>query len=268
MSTAGRALVVRRRDIESDPRPPGGDFARAALLPFVPGVAARAFGVFCVNTPERVLAITFDDGPHPEHTPRILDTLGEHGVVATFFVLAREARKHPEVVRRIVADGHELALHGEDHRSLLTMGSREAIARIRGARRAVEDISGTAVRLFRPPYGESTVAQSLGIRGMGLDIVIWSADGVDWLHDAEQNIAERALSTVFPGAIMLLHDNRADPETLEPGEELPTFDRALVCELILRGLAAGGYRLAAAGELLREFQQVRSAAKDRMTTHR
>src|SRR5690554_6045822 len=103
MSRAAHSLVVRRRDIECDPRPAGGDFGRSALLPFGARFVSRAFGVFCVNTADRVLAITFDDGPHPEHTPRILDALSEHGAKATFFVLARQVREHPEVVRRIVA---------------------------------------------------------------------------------------------------------------------------------------------------------------------
>src|SRR5690606_17096097 len=213
---------------------------RSALLPFGARFVSRAFGVFCVNTADRVLAITFDDGPHPEHTPRILDALSEHGAKATFFVLARQVREHPEVVRRIVAEGHELALHGEDHRSLLTVGTREALEQLKGARQFVEDVGVAPVRLFRPPYGECTIAQAIGIRAAGLDIVIWSADALDWLHDEEHAIARRALMTVFPGSILLLHDDRADPETLAPGEVLPAFDRALVSRLILQSLAAEG----------------------------
>ncbi len=268
MSTVGRSLVVRRRDIERDPRPEGGGFERLAILPVLPRFLARAFGVFCVNTADRMLALTFDDGPHPEDTPRILDALAEHGARATFFVLAAEARRHRDIVRRIVAEGHEVALHGEDHRSLLTMSTRLALSSIRDARHAVEDLSGTPVTLFRPPYGEFTFAQAIGIRGMGLDIVIWSADALDWLHDEESAIADRALATVFPGSILLLHDNRADPETLAPGEVLPAFDRQSVSRLILRSLEAEGYRAVTAGELLSQFQQVRSAAKGRMTAPR
>jgi peptidoglycan/xylan/chitin deacetylase (PgdA/CDA1 family) len=267
MSSARKALIVRRRDIERDPRPAGGGF-EAVSLRFLPGSASRGLGIFCVNTAERVMGLTFDDGPSPEHTPRILDVLAKHGVRATFFVLASEARRSPEVVRRMAEAGHEVALHGEDHQSLLTMGAGEALASIRAARRTVEGLTGEKVRLFRPPYGECTILQALGIRAMGLDLVMWSSDGLDWLHDEESAIAERALSTVFPGSILLLHDNRADPETLSQGEVLPTFDRGLVTMLVLQSLARDGYSVVPAGELLAEYQQVRSAAKDRMVALR
>src|SRR5690606_20884242 len=116
----------------------------------------------------------------------------------------------------------------------LTMRTRDAVSTIQQARRSVEDVAGTAVHLFRPPYGEFSIHQALGIRALGLDIVIWSADALDWLDDEESAIAGRALATIFPGGILLLHDDRADPETLAPGETLPAFDRAQVADLILR----------------------------------
>ncbi|NTV38907.1 MAG: polysaccharide deacetylase family protein [Demequinaceae bacterium] len=269
MSAQPRALIVRRRDIERDPRPDGGSFAGMALLPFTPPpFLTRGLGLFCVNTVEKVLAITYDDGPHPEHTPRILDVLKRHGAVATFFVLAGRARKHPEMVRRMSAEGHEIGLHGEDHQSLLTMGTREALARVRDARSAVEALVGAPITLYRPAYAEYTIAQATGIRGMGLDIVVWSADALDWLHDEELAIADRALATVFTGGILLLHEDRADPETLGEGEVLPAFDRARVLDLILQSLASDGYRTVTVGELRKDYQQVRSAAKHRIRAAR
>lgn len=260
---------MRRRDIERDPRPAGGDFARMSLLPFAaPRLLSRSLGLFCVNTAERVLALTYDDGPHPGHTPRILDVLAARHATATFFVLANQALKHPEIVRRIVSDGHEIALHGDDHQSLLTMTTREALRRIRAARHTVEQIAGAPVRLYRPPYAEYSIPQGLGIRAMGLDIMVWSADALDWLDDDEAAIADRALRAVFTGGILLLHDDRADPETLGPGERLPAFDRAEVSELILQALFAEGYRMLPASELANGYQQVRSAAKHRMLGRR
>jgi peptidoglycan/xylan/chitin deacetylase (PgdA/CDA1 family) len=265
VSAERRPLIVRRRDIERDPRPAGGSFAGMTLLPFgPPRYVTRGLGLFCVNTADKVLAITYDDGPHPEHTPRILDTLNKHGATATFFVLAGRARQHQEIVREIVAQGHEVGLHGEDHQSLLTMSTREALTRIRDARRAVEEITGAPIKLYRPPYAEYTLVQAMGIRRMGLDIVIWSADALDWLHDEEPAIAGRALATVFSGGILLLHDNRADPETLGEGEVLPAFDKALVSDLILKALTSDGFRTVTASELRTGYQHVRSAAKHRM----
>ncbi|HEY2645163.1 MAG TPA: polysaccharide deacetylase family protein [Galbitalea sp.] len=265
MSGVGRAVVVRRRDIESDPRPPGGRFAESAVLP-VPASSpiAALLSVFCVNTTERVLAITFDDGPHQVFTPKILDILAAFNVKATFFVLARQVEKYPDVARRIIADGHEIGVHGQDHTSLLTMSTGAARSGIAAARARIESVTGVPIRLYRAPYGANTVRQAAIIRSMGLLNVSWSADGLDWLDDDASAIAARALYGVFPGSILLLHDDRGDPETLAPGEMLPAFDRAEVVELVLSALAERGYTALTAGALLAGYQQVRSAAKNRM----
>src|SRR5690606_25206637 len=169
--------------------------------------------------------------------------------------------RFPDVTRRVVADGHEVALHGDDHRSLLSLGDDEAVRRAADARSRVEDVTGVPLRLYRPPYGRHTVAQARGIRGLGLELVIWSGDAHDWPHGDEDRIAERALHDVFPGGIVLLHDDRADPETLEPGQELPRFDRAQVLATVLQGLAARGYRTSTVGDLLREHRPVRSRSR-------
>jgi len=234
VSRARWPVLVRRGALDRDPRPAGGTFRSQAVPPFpVPPALAREFGVFCVDTTERVVALTYDDGPHPEHTPRLLDVLARTGATATFFVLGQHVVRYPEVTRRVVAEGHEVALHGEDHRSLLTLGDAEAVRLIGDAKRRVEDVTGVPLRLYRPPYGRHTVAQARGIRRLGLELVIWSGDAHDWLHDAEDRIAGRALHDVFPGGIVLLHDDRADPETLEEGQELPHFDRARVLVTLL-----------------------------------
>lgn len=259
------AIVVKRGEIQGHTAPPGGAFADHALVPApAASVLTRFLGVHCVDTTDRVLALTYDDGPHPEHTPRILDTLAAHGVRATFFVLAGPAKRHPELIRRIVDEGHELGLHGIDHRSMLTMSARAAVDSVTRAQAEVEAISGTSLRLFRPPYGHHTLGQAWRLRRAGWQLVIWSSDGLDWIDDAVDRVAERAWSSLFPGAILLLHDDRADPETLRAGESLPSFDKGDLTDRILARATGDGFRALTVSELLRRYPAVLSGSRERM----
>lgn len=244
-----RDRVVRRRHLDEPVVPrPDGRAARAAeavasvlLSPVLPAFRAA-------STAGRV-ALTYDDGPHPEHTPRILDVLARHEVRATFFVLAGPARRYPAIVRRIVADGHELALHGADHGRLTRLSTRAALASVLGARSAVQDVAQVPLQLFRPPYGASTLRVNAALRARGLDVVLWTAEALDWVHGEEEDVAGNALRTVRPGAFLLLHDDRADPELATDPAELPRFDRADVLRRILDGLAEASLRPGTVGEL-------------------
>jgi peptidoglycan/xylan/chitin deacetylase (PgdA/CDA1 family) len=258
-------ILVRRGVIEGHTPPVGGDFRADALLSgSLVSLAAPYFGVHCVDTTERVVALTYDDGPHPFHTPSILDALAELGLHATFFVLTPSAQSHPDIIRRIVDEGHEVALHGGDHRSLLGKSTRQAVADVRAARDALVELSGADVRLYRPPYGHHTPAQARGIRQLGLDLVIWSSDGLDWIDRDLTAITSKMMASVFPGAILLLHDDRGDPETLRPGESLPSFDKAALTRKLVGCLRDAQYTPMTAGELLRAHPVVLSGSRERM----
>lgn len=259
------AVLVRRHEIERADRPAGAFDQHQYGRGLVPPMLFGSIGVHCVNTAEAVFTLTYDDGPDPNHTPAILDVLRRYSAPATFFVLSDAAARHPEIIERIVADGHELALHGDTHQSLLTMSPRQAIDRIRRARGIVEDIAGHRIRLYRPPYGEHSFAQARAIRRAGLELTLWSADAADWLDGTEAQISDRALSGVFPGSILLLHDTRADPETIQPGERLPTFDRADVLHRILARTQADNFTPVTAGALLARYPHVKTVIRERMT---
>lgn len=255
--------VVVGQDVVWGARPEtAGSFAAHHRLPrWLPPISSAPLGVFCVDTHDPVIGLTYDDGPNPEHTPRILDLLAERGCSATFYVLARQATKHPDIVRRIVADGHELALHGDNHDSLRTMSTLSAVRRIRDARRVVEEIAGVRLRTYRPPYGQFSLAQAVGIWALGLRLIIWSGDADDWLHDEESAIAARSIAGMFPGAILLLHDDRGDPEKAGPDERLPAFDRAEVLRLVLAGADERALELSGITELLHRRAEVRSLVR-------
>ncbi len=250
------AVLVRRRyvcEYESGERPlPVPD----ALLRGGRRVLIPLSSVACVATGERVVALSYDDGPDPRRTPGVLDALAEAGVRATFFVLVDRAAQHPDLIRRIVADGHEVALHGEDHTRLTTLPVREALRRIRRGRRRLEQLTGQPVRLFRPAYGAQTLAQAVGTRISGLEVVLWTAWARDWQDAPAADVAARAFSALHTGGFLLLHDSRGDP--VPPGGSSPTFDRGEVTRLLLAEMKRACWTSDCVSALLDRYPAVRT----------
>lgn len=161
--------------------------------------------------PDRRIALTFDDGPHPEHTPRILDVLARHGAGATFFIQAMEAEKYPDLVRRMLAAGHEIGNHGYAHPDARRVPLVEYLADVDRARGAIEGIAGKPLpRLFRPPYGNLTPRSLWSLVRRGYRIVLWSADLNDsFIPTADELVAHARALEVQPGQILLLHEDYA-----------------------------------------------------------
>jgi uncharacterized protein (TIRG00374 family) len=187
--------------------------ASVLLLLFVAWSAftpnARLFGrvIGTGFSPSPKVAITFDDGPSPEHTPAVLDALRAAGARSTFFVLGRHVRAHPELARRIVAEGHELASHGDDH-SLLTFAGPAAIAhQFRAADEAVTEAVGRSVtHLFRTPHGYRGPFVAPVARRFGYRLVGWTGAIFDTARPGVDVIVDRCAGVLAPGAIVLLHD--------------------------------------------------------------
>ncbi|HEY6798301.1 MAG TPA: polysaccharide deacetylase family protein [Kineosporiaceae bacterium] len=213
-------------------------------------------------TTEPVISLTYDDGPNPDQTPALLDVLAERRARATFFVLTDRAEEHPEIVRRALAEGHEVELHGIDHARLTDVSGREAFRRIRLARRRLEGITGRPVRYYRPTYGAIGATAFVGVRALGLQTVIWSAWARDWSEAPAQEVADRVVGALHPGAVVLLHDTTDDAQALRTGPA-PTFSRADVTRRVLDGMRAGGYTSVPVGELLRGRTAVRSVTVQR-----
>jgi peptidoglycan/xylan/chitin deacetylase (PgdA/CDA1 family) len=258
-----RPLLVRQSAIGDflapAPRPPFGHdpvmrWARWGLLP--------VSSVMRVQTDDRVVALTYDDGPEPSETAELLDVLAEGGVTATFFVLSDRAEAHPDLIGRMVREGHEIGLHGIDHTSLSSVSGREAVRRIRAAKQRIEAVSGRPIRYYRPTYGQVGLTALVGARLLGMDVVIWSAWAEDWFDDPAQEVADRAIGALHPGAIVLLHDVTDQPLTAD-SRPRPIFSRADVARRILDGVEASGYRLLPVGELLRRYPAVRSVTVQR-----
>ena len=229
-------------------------WGRPALLPFS--------SLMRVRTGEPVVALTYDDGPHPQQTPPLLDTLAEFGAKATFFVLTDAAETHPDIIRRTLAEGHEVALHGIDHTRLTALTGREALRRLRAGKRRLEAITGQPVRYYRPTDGAVGGSALTASRMLGMDVVIWSAWAQDWTEGPVDEIASRAVRALHPGAIVLLHDRTDDDEAQAAGA-LPTFSRADVARVLLEAMRAGGYTSVTVGELVNRYPEVRSVTVNR-----
>ena len=254
--------VIKLGELSDRRTPVGGGWAAVDGWPrLLPRRLSHLAATYCVDTSDLVVGLSYDDGPHPEHTPRILDLLAERGIHASFYVLSHQVVRFPDVARRIVADGHELQLHGDNHDSLLTMTTMQAVRRMRTARAQVEDVVGRRISWFRPPYGAHTAPQVAAIRAvLGLPTVVWSSDAKDWIDDQVDAIVDRALGGVFRGGVLLLHDNRGDPHTLRPGERLPEFDKAAVLRGVLDRFAAHGLTVRTVGDLIAAYPPVRCVA--------
>jgi peptidoglycan/xylan/chitin deacetylase (PgdA/CDA1 family) len=195
-----------------------------------------------VRTDQAVAALTFDDGPDPRATPRLLELLEAHGARATFFLIGRAAERHPALVERIAAGGHAIANHSYDHRSFPQLRARERRAQIRAWQRAC----GGASRLLRPPYGDQTLLSRLDPLWLGWEVVTWDICGKDWRGEDAGTIAERILEELHPGAIVLLHDS------LYHCEDERFVSREPTIEAVARVLeAAPQYRFVTVPELLR-----------------
>jgi len=176
------------------------------------------------------IALTFDDGPHPVYTPRILDALHEAGARATFFVIGRNAREHPELVRRIAAEGHTLATHTDSHRSLARVPARRLWAECRGARESVERIAGMPAPLFRPPWGKLRVAALLVLAAARMPIVMWSFDTLDHRGLAPEELVRGVEAAALQaGDIVLMHDDGANTADALPGILDHLRQRGIAC---------------------------------------
>jgi peptidoglycan/xylan/chitin deacetylase (PgdA/CDA1 family) len=160
-----------------------------------------------VGRPAHV-ALTFDDGPDPSSTPEFLDTLHELGWRATFFMLGEMARRAPGLAQEVAAAGHEIAVHGDAHRTQLRRGPRATRDDIARARDSIAEASGFTPAWFRPPFGTLSLTGWRAARGLGLRTVLWTAWGRDWRATATaDSVTEDVLAGHVDGGTVLLHDS-------------------------------------------------------------
>ncbi|MGN6215380.1 MAG: polysaccharide deacetylase family protein [Solirubrobacterales bacterium] len=180
--------------------------AAPALAPVVPPIAER-LGIVLREEGLDSVAITFDDGPHPQGTPAVLETLREYGARATFFLSGEQVEKRPSLAAEIVSAGHRVELHCHRHRNQLRLTPRMLLEDAERGRAAIEEATGQAITEYRPPYGIFSASGLRAIRSRGWRPVLWSQWGRDWDRRATpESITRRVTTGIRSGDVVLLHD--------------------------------------------------------------
>lgn len=180
----------------------------------LPTMLARlgSIGVISRLPAKNAVAITFDDGPDPRYTNRVLDILKAAGIKASFFVVGEKASRHPDIIRRIVDEGHDIGVHGLRHRVPWLLGPLGTIREITGSTRAIEQITGFRPAVFRPPWGLLNLVSYLISFLHRQRVVLWSLMGWDWTaRVTPDKIINRLRRHLDHGAILLLHDSDTEP---------------------------------------------------------
>jgi peptidoglycan-N-acetylglucosamine deacetylase len=242
--------VLMSRETSAPPLPyetqlaVGGPRAKKVVERLIAWSALPLGSVIRIETREPAIALTFDDGPDPVETPRVLEVLERHGARGTFFMIGKRARRHPEIVARIAAAGHAVANHSWDHPSFRWISGSYRRAQIRWCG---EVLAPHGVRLFRPPYGEQSLAARLDALRCGYRVVFWDVVAEDWRDDPPHFLVDRVMRRLRRGSIVLLHDSLYTTTDERYRDRGPTR-RAL--EILLSRLAEH-YRFVTVPELLR-----------------
>ncbi|MCL4517136.1 MAG: polysaccharide deacetylase family protein [Firmicutes bacterium] len=210
--------------------------------------AHRGDVIWSGRTSEKLVALTFDDGPDPRFTPEVLDILEEDHVPATFFVVGKYAARYPDLVVREIQDGNEVGNHTYDHPNLLRDNPEQIRAEISDAGAIIEEITGKPLALFRPPKGLINRAGLEIAREQGYKIVFWGVATEHREAPTPDLMAARVIRQARPGIIILAHDGRLDRSKTVAA--LPA---------IIKGYQAMGYRFVTVSQLM--AQATRTGAR-------
>ncbi|MEI6713951.1 MAG: polysaccharide deacetylase family protein [Verrucomicrobiota bacterium] len=178
------------------------------LAPPAPSGAAPAKITYSSCTVEgNSISITFDDGPHAQNTPRLLDMLKQRGIRATFFVVGQNAAEYPEILKRIVAEGHEIANHSYSHPILASKPESGLRDELDKTHQAVLKATGVNMKVMRPPYGALSEPQRRWVRAnFGYSVILWDVDPLDWKFRDAGRVEQEILGHTHAGSIILAHD--------------------------------------------------------------
>lgn len=207
---------------------------------------------------EKVIALSFDDGPHPEYTIQILDILKEYDVKATFFVLGMHAEKYPSIIKRQVEEGHEIGNHSYSHINMRKATRKKIREEFEKTQEIIYSIANIRPKVFRPPYGNYNKEVIEIVSSDDIPIVLWTfyQDSKDWSNPGVDSIINTTLSKVQNGDIILFHDYvyKNESHTVE------------ALKTIIPKLIEKGYKFVTVSELLNISREKNKGSQDRLTS--
>tara|TARA_R110002096_G_scaffold91625_7_gene207269 strand:- start:3478 stop:4398 length:921 start_codon:yes stop_codon:yes gene_type:complete len=185
-------------------------------------VAGTTYSSVKISQP--YIAMTFDDGPHPSNTPRLLDMMKQRNIKATFYVVGPNARSYPSILKRMIAEGHEVANHTWTHADLTKLSQAGIRSEMERTRDAIVAATGVQPKSYRPPYGAvSSSLKSFMKSEYGYPTILWNVDPLDWKKPGVSVVADRLVAGARNGGILLAHDIHKSTIDAMPS----TFDRLL-----------------------------------------
>ena len=185
------------------------------------------------------IALTFDDGPHPRYTPRILDILDEYNIKATFFVVGINAENYPDTIENIIKKGHEIGNHTYTHPHVSCLNSQNLKCEVERCESAIYGLTDYKTKLFRPPEGMIDADVRSVLRSLDYKVILWDIDTRDWAHTSPQEIADNVIDNIASGDIILMHDYI--------GHNSPTIE---AMRIFIPQLLDKGYRFVVVSELI------------------
>ena len=213
---------------------------------FDQAILTRKGTVYRVRTPHKKIALTFDDGPSPEWTPKILKALSKAGIKATFFMVGHHVYNYPQIARQVADEGHEIGNHGYAHSVILYYNSAEIEEEIKYTEKVIKDITGHTTNSFRPPKAWLRKSIKDKIHSMGYNIVLWSLNSKDWVNFKHQFIVNYLAKRVKSGDILLFHDS-GNVFSTEGGDRSQTVS---AIPLLVKKLENMGFEFVTVKELL------------------
>lgn len=204
-------------------------------------VAGGPIAIAGTRTDQKVVALTFDHSWGNKFTPSILDTLKRNNIKCTFFIMGPWAQKYPEVAKRMVTDGHEIASHGYRHENYGDMSPEWVREDIQKSHALIKEVTGVDPTLVRPPNGHYSQTSLKVTDELGYKTIIWNVDSLDWKNPGRDVIVDRVMKRIKPGAIILMH---ASDTPVQTAEALP---------ILLEKIKAEGYQIVTVGELLTKY---------------